>query len=183
MSLENIYVISQIVAAIAVVASLVFVGVQLRESRRASEMQSLSVALGGHVKQIADLTGCDADAELFRKFSLRFDLLTLNERGRIHSMLLERLASFNQVRLLHAAGVLRGDEFLAIRDTFLSILRTPGGRQWWGLYRSQVPLSLNNYLSSMLDDPSITRPPMHEHFPWLFSVEEQQEALRGDAAS
>jgi|GEM_PF-5025035 hypothetical protein len=35
----------------------------------------------------------------------------------------------------------------------------------------------------MLDDPSIKRRPMREHFPWLFVVEEQQDALRGDAAS
>ena len=44
MSLENVYVISQFVGAIAVVASLVFVGIQLR-ARRLEAMKSYALAI------------------------------------------------------------------------------------------------------------------------------------------
>jgi len=72
---------------------LATVGVLLEDSDdRAESPQKVRVGITADWKSAC--RECEADAELFRKFSLRFDLLTLNERGRIHAMLLERLASF-----------------------------------------------------------------------------------------
>ena len=47
MLLENIYYIGQTVAVIMIFASLIFVGVQLRQSRRATQMVSLQSVLDG----------------------------------------------------------------------------------------------------------------------------------------
>jgi len=171
MTLENIYYIGQTIAVVAILASLVFVALQMRASTQARKLESLNVALGVHAQKIALLTGDDARAELFRKFALNFDELSLNERGRIHALLWERSASFNQIVYLHSKGLVSDEEFLQQQATFVSILRTPGGRRWWRIFQIQAPPKYSAYMSKALDDPAITRKAMHEVNPWLFGLD------------
>ncbi len=169
MSLEQASLVSQIIAALAVSASLLFLAVQARQSANSARLDSLNLALGTHVKLIADTTATDSDAELFRKFVSGLDMLSLNERARAHAVMLTRLASFNQVRFLHESGVLPSDEFRAMQGVFISMLKTKGGRQWWKLFRDQVPTRLDTYITEVLDNPAIGVEAFDQRTPWLFN--------------
>lgn len=171
MSLEQASFISQIVAAVALTGSLIFVALQIRQNTKVERLESLNVALRTHMKLMADLTATDADAELFRKFVTSFESLSLNERGRVHAMMVARLASFNQIMFLQKAGALPLDEFEAIRSAFISILRTNGARQWWDLYKHRAPHRVDAYVTNALDDPKIRIKALNEEAPWLFDTD------------
>jgi hypothetical protein len=168
MNWEAFGAIGEIVGAAAVVITLAFLVLQIRQSTQAARAESLSTALGTHVHQIALLTATEDAAALFRSFCQGYSNLSLDDRGRMHSAMLDRLASFNQVARLHEAGLLDDNEFAAMRRTFVSILRTRGGREWWTAYRHMVPDDLNEVVSNLIDDPQIDARPITEEQPWLF---------------
>ena len=165
MTLQDLGNLGEFIGSIAVVVTLVYLAIQIRQNTRATRTESLNTALGVHVNQIAQLTATDADSELFRRFAQDFHALSANETGRVQAMMLQRVASFNQVIRLHRAGFLDDDEFQAIQGTFISIMRTAGGRQWWDGYRHMCPKELDRYITQALDDSSIDRKPYNEELP------------------
>ncbi|MFV1988602.1 MAG: hypothetical protein ACC682_15115 [Gemmatimonadota bacterium] len=168
MNWEAVGAVGEIIGAAAVVITLAFLVLQMRKTNQTALTESLNTALGTHVHLIAELTATDDSAELFRRFCDSFLGLSLNECGRMHAVMLDRIASFNQVARLHDAGLLDDGEFGAIQGTFVSILRTHGGREWWAAYRHMVPEHLNERVTAAIDDPRIDRGPMTEEQPWLF---------------
>ncbi|MCH8246803.1 MAG: hypothetical protein IH951_10390 [Bacteroidetes bacterium] len=89
-------------------------------------------------------------------------MLSLDDRGRAHTLMLERLVSYNHVARLHEEGLLDDDEFEAIQGTYFSIMRTPGAGAWWAAYKHCVPKKLESHVTSRLDAVSIARRPIME---------------------
>lgn len=168
--------VSDVLSALFVGVTLIFLIFQLRHNARASRNEALNTAIGTHVGQIASLTDTTEKAALFRKFAGDFYALSLDERGVIQAMMLARTASFNRVVRLHRSGLLEADEFAAMQGSYISILRTNGGRQWWAAYRHMTPAPLNEYVSRTLDDPAVPAKPYTEALPWLFSDEKPAPA-------
>ena len=168
MDWEAFVAISQLVGALFVGVSLIYVALQLHHTVHQRRTEALGSALGVHVTQIAHMTQTAEAASLFRKFVRGLDEMTLDERGMIMSVMLERLVSFNQVINFHRAGLLGDDEFQAMQGTVISILRTRGGRQWWSAYKHMTPTWIQAFVTKAIDDPRITCKPYDEELPWLF---------------
>ena len=101
MNWQAIAVIGQMVSAAAVVITLAFLVVQIRQNTATARIESLTTALGIHVHHTAELTATDESAALFRRSCHGFLALSLDERGRMHAAMLSRLGGFNQVARLH----------------------------------------------------------------------------------
>ncbi len=168
MTLQELGNLGEFVGSIAVLVTLIYLARQLHQRTDSARTESLNMALGVHVHQIAQLTATDESAELFRQFCANFTSLSLNEKGRIHAVMLDLLVSFNQVIRLNQAGMLDDEEFKTIRGTYLSILRTTGGRAWWEAYKHMTPPFLNTIISEMIDDPNIEKSPITVEQRWLF---------------
>ena len=168
MTLESLANLGEFIGSLAVLVTLLYLAREYHQSREAKRTESLNIALGTHVHLIAHITATDERADLFRRFCKDFSALSLNEKGRIHTVMLELLVSFNQVFRFNQSKMLDDDEFEAIRSTFISILRTTGGRAWWEEYRHMIPKFLNIAVSAMIDDPEIQIRPITEEQAWLF---------------
>ena len=127
MTISEFGSLGEFLGSIAVLITLVYLAIQLRQSARSARAESINTALSGHAIRVAQLTATPEDATLFRKFCEDFHSLDLNEKGRIHALMQERNASYNNVRLLRDAGLLLDSVFGAIEANWISILRTPGG--------------------------------------------------------
>lgn len=168
MTLQSLGNLGEFISSVAVLITLIYLARQYHQSTEAKRNDSLNLALGTHVHLIAQITATDERAELFRRFCEDFSALSLNERGRAHTMILDLLVSFNQVLRLHMSRLLDDEEFNAIRGTFISILRTGGGRFWWEAYKHMVPDFLNARVSEMINDTSIQIRPVTEEQSFLF---------------
>ena len=169
MNWETVSAVGAICGALFIGLSVIYLALQLRQSARTTRAEALGSALGVHVTQIAQLTHSAAAAQLFRKFAGGFHSLSLDERGMIMCVMLERLVSFNQVINFHGAGLLDDEEFQAIRSTYVSILRTAGGREWWSVYKHMTPPWIESYVANALNDPAIRCKPYDQELPWLFA--------------
>lgn len=168
MTLETLGNLGEFFGSLAVLITLVYLAREYHQSREAKRTESLNIALGTHVHLIAQITATNEGAELFRRFCKDFSSLSLNDKGRIHAVMLELLVSFNQVFRFNKSKMLDDEEFDAMRGTFISILRTAGGRAWWEAYRHMTPEFLNIAVSAMIDDPEIHFGPITEEQSWLF---------------
>lgn len=168
MTLESLGNLGEFVGSLAVLITLIYLARQYHQSIAEKHTESLNVALGTHVHRIAQITATDEDAELFRRFCEDFFALSLNDRGRVHAVMLDLLLSFNQVLRLNTSGMLDDQEFEAIRGTFISILRTAGGREWWGAFKHMTPEFLNTNVSAMIDDDKIQIGSFTEEQSFLF---------------
>ncbi len=65
-----------------------------------------------------------------------------------------------------------------MQHLWLSLMRTPGGRQWWNGWKSIMPDEVVAYVDTALDDPSIDAKPIYEQVPWLFALEGSTAADR-----
>jgi hypothetical protein len=170
MDWEAFSAIGEVIGALFVGVSLLYLAIQLHQSTSTMRMQALGAALGVHVTQIAKTTETAAAAALFRKFvGGGLISLSLDERGMVMCLMLERIVSFNQVINLHKAGLLAGEEFHAMQNTIISILRTKGGREWWGRYKHMTPRGIDAYITAAIESAAITCRPYDEELPWLFT--------------
>ena len=75
---------------------------------------------------------------------------------------------YYQVWTLHKNGMLTDEDlFKKSRNVFLSILRTPGGHQWWTAWK-HLPLEPYIFdLEKLINDPASEVVPTNEDLGWF----------------
>ena len=159
MTLEDIYYISQIVAVLAILVSLIFVGRQLRQSQkmeRAAAQRDLLLRVAEWVRMVHQ----DSDGS-FDKFVL--GLREYDHADALTQMMVEKcLAEF--VFVAESALNMRRDGFFSdgtwrgIEGATLSLLRTPGGAQWWKYGQRTIGYEIVQHLNKRLSEMDTATP-------------------------
>lgn len=125
MGLEEFYMISQVVAALAVVATLLFVGYQVRQSDLTQRAMSLQSVLDGHRdRTFGRLSEGDGLADLWARGLTSFDDLNDSEKRRYFSFMFEQCFQMQQVIMLQKRGLLPKadyDAWLCDKQSRLSV--------------------------------------------------------------
>ena len=127
--------IAEIIGGIAIIASLIFVGVQVREntqvvkltSDRALDQQNLALNLA--VANDSEL------AEILTKGEVDRSSLTPAERTRFDNYCFSRFGAFENVIGNYAEGFVPEDEYEVWAVYFRNRLEKPGYREFWAEYR------------------------------------------------
>lgn len=134
MSLESIYFISQIIAAISIVASLLFVGVQLRQADKTRRVELIHARASRYMGHIV----AEANAENARVWTrgMAGDLqMAYAEYHQFFSLYNARMLGFEAIYLEHEARAIDADAFepqiAAIRQLFGS----SSGRAMWKIVK------------------------------------------------
>ena len=167
MNWDAIGAIAELVGAIAVVATLFYLALQVRQSTRQDQAHGLQTAIKGYLDSFEAATSTTENADIFRRGLNDFDALLPEEQGSFHSTMHSLTTGFNNAWSLHKAGLLPDYELIAMRGLFVSILISPGGAQWWSLFKKVPPTYLTTYLDDSIRDANGTIQPANESFPWL----------------
>jgi hypothetical protein len=131
MSLEDVYFVTQIIAALAVVASLTYVGVQLRQNTqaiRAAAVQSITETVATNATNIA---ANPENASLFRRGLTAYGALSETEEAQFVQLMNGIFLSQDSIFWLYSNGSFPEElwqrEFGGLREW----LATPGGRSSW----------------------------------------------------
>jgi len=136
MSLEQASLVSQIVSAIAVVASLVFVGFQLRQNTRAVRASTSQAHSATYLQAVESLFADAQFASIWRRGLGDFDRLDEDERVRFlaFTSALFRFYDASRIQMLH--GQLDPEHWRTIEQQVISLAGQPGIRAWWKLRRA-----------------------------------------------
>lgn len=140
MTLENIYYITQIIAVVAVVASLIFVGLQVRQDAEQTRLNTRALKATSH-HAISDSfnhlnTTLATNPDLARIWGAGlqgFDQLDREELTAFHSMLLAYVRIFETLYFQSENGTMAKELWEAEKRPLKFMFAMPGVQQWWAL--------------------------------------------------
>ena len=144
MTLEQTSLAIQVVAAISVVGSLIFVGLQLRQSGRTQRANSLQSVLDGYRDRtfLPGITNGEV-LNIYARGLNSMDLLDENEKLRFWFILLNEFLHMQHVWKLRELNMIEAVDYNAWLAFTASLVKTPGGSTIWPIAKAIVtPTSL-----------------------------------------
>ncbi len=131
MNWQAISAIAEAVAAVGVILSLIYVGVQVRQGTIEARVGVLRTVVHelGRVHDSLAQHGDLADIAL-RGFA-DYDGLSVLERVRLSSHLAHMFKLFEQLYVLHAHGAIDPADWRGFEHAMAEIAAYPGVRKWW----------------------------------------------------
>lgn len=170
MNWDAISAVAEVVGVIAVVVSLVYLAVQVKQNTSQLKQDNLRTTVRG---TLATNWHYHRDPEAFRimKRGVQgFDDMSPQEQAHFHSILVDLSFYLGIARYQHLAGLIDKSALDVNLYFFLAILSTPGGRQWWEMARQTKPMPPEQleFLQNALDSAKPGEiPPITELQPWL----------------
>jgi len=159
--------VAEIVSAIGVTITLIYLAIQVRQNTRQEEFQSLQSAIQLFLNNFDQATRTKEGAEIFRNGLIRFNDLPASEQAVFHSKMHALLHGFHGVWILHKVGTLPEYELLAMRRILTELILSPGGRQWWNAFKHIPPPHFVIYLEDETQKAEGEISPAIKKYPWL----------------
>ena len=150
MTLEDIYFITEIVGGIAIIGSLIFVALQVRQNTEAMRVEALERhadhfrVLNQSVAQSAEL------ADVFRRGLEDLDSLDPTERVRFFAHLTTAIRGWEKMFLVRKRGALDEELWSGSHESFKSACRAPGVRAYWRIRRSTFCQDFRDYVDATI---------------------------------
>jgi hypothetical protein len=167
MNWDAIGAIGEILGAIAVIGSLIFLALQVRQNNAQQKIQALMDAAANHISKYEAATASDEKAENFRNGLRAFSDMAINERAKFHSTMTGLVAGFVQVWRLYNEGSLIREDYEAMEGSFIGLFRCPGTQQWWAGMKHFFPADLAIFIDRAVNDPTIDILPSIDELPAL----------------
>ncbi len=121
--------VAEIIGAVAIVVSLLFVGLELRDSNRLAATESLKDGTQLWLDEFRRNLGSEESTAFMRKALNDYDDLSNDEKGRFFASMMGFLAAFDTIYNQYEAGLLREDVFISIALAYYGLVEMPGGRR------------------------------------------------------
>ncbi len=158
MTIQDLGSIGELLAAVATIATLIYLARQLRantaavrgDSRRASRSSSSASNL-----LIASDPGI---AALFRAGLEDFHGLSPDQHTQFSFLLAEQVAAWSNDYDEFESGLLDLEYVNGSNIAYLRFLMTPGGKQWWATYCGTYPSAFVAYVDAHIEASDRTSP-------------------------
>ena len=171
MDIMELGAIGELVGGVAVVASLVYVGLQVRQSNQLNRTESIRSFARDYNAFLAQFREPEF-LELFQRAAVDFNSLSGREKSQTHFMLL------NHLMLGWADSTIdpkKSNEFARFLDTgFASVVRAPGFAQWWDHFKGAFRQWGPSYVDTI--EQAEVRGLEHS-MPWLLADATEQEEV------
>ena len=160
-------VIAELVSALGIIITLIYLAIQVHQNTRQEEFQGLQAAILRFLNNVDGITKTEEDAEVFRRGLNHFSDLPAATQGSFHSKMHSLLHGFHSIWILYKSGILPEYELVAMRQIYVELLMSPGGRQWWETFKHIPPPHLVAYLDEEIQKSEGTIVPANLAYPWL----------------
>jgi len=130
MTLEAIYYVGQTVAVIAILASLVFVGLQVRQNTKYTRAQTQRARVDRLVTQMVGFSDADKCAAYIRGNGGDPTPEAIMDR-QFYMQCITQLAIISDVFTQHRDGLLNDEQLALVSETYRAWLREPGFKAHW----------------------------------------------------
>ena len=166
MNWDAVAALAELAGAAAVVASIGYLAVQVRQNSRFSKAASQQVFISQSAGRLRALVDKQENLRIARSAIVSFRDLTPDDQAVAHALFNEWITHFEQAYYLHHAGLLPGAVFGTSRAIALSLLVSPGGSQYWETSKALVGPEVRQYLDAQLA-ARVDLPPLTDSLPWL----------------
>ena len=154
MTLEEINTAAQTIGVLGVLASLVFVGIQIRQNTRALKA-STHHAVTDSFNAINMLLMSDQNAaRIFRLGLAGLESLGDDERVSFSYMMLGYMRIFETMHYQHSAGTLEAKLFEEELNTLKYAVTSPGFVAWWTVNPIKMGAEFSAFVDGLIRDAS-----------------------------
>ena len=150
MSLEDIYYIGQTVAVIAILASLVAIWLQMRQSQKMER----AAAQRDLLKSVADwsekLNNLQDGGDALARGLVSFDDADAQIKGAVQTFVGNFVFITESALNMYKDGFFSEGTWQGIEGAALALLRTPGGREYWGTAQHVIGPEIVGHLNQRL---------------------------------
>lgn len=165
MNWEAISAISEVLGAATVVASVIYLGLQVRQSTklgRASAQREVNAAFNTIVYN------WNNNAEIVRNAFVDFESLSKTEQLIASNCLAPFANHLDQVIRMHQQGYESSENVEIYGDICVAFVLSPGGRVWWDNIRPYIPKASFDYIENRLSESADKLPkPITETVLWF----------------
>ena len=148
----------EFIGAIAVVVTLVYLAVQIRQSNKLENAESIRTTTQNYVQTILQV-----DAPLFRQAMFDFDGLSGDEQMKIHNYLIAMFLIAQTEVKLSGRGLGEVSDYPPV---LASWTRAPGIEKWWLAVGPSFSTDFKSYIEE-LRELGMDEAPIHESQPWV----------------
>jgi hypothetical protein len=167
MNWEALAAFGEVSGAIAVVASLIFVGNQLRQGQAVERAKAQRDLLVQARDWFTLLSGDEQKFEAVRSCLQDFDGADDFDKERFNAWAFNMLLIVEQAYYMHKDGFLNDNSFYGFEQAMLSIIRASGGEQWWQHSYNIIGKDVGNYLAMRLEEIGDSVPPWYQMLPYM----------------
>ena len=163
LSIQDLGSLGEFVGAIAVLVTLIYLAVQLRQANQLHRSESIRTFMREYNNTLAQVQE-QSLAELYRRGSKDFEGLSRTDQLRVAVWL-------EQVLRTSYAGYIadpRGENPVTqlVMITFATLVRLPGFQQWWRQYGTAYELIAPDYIQR-IDELGGSYPSVYDFCPWI----------------
>jgi hypothetical protein len=155
--------IAESLGALGVIATLVYLGAQIRQNTATVRAASRHDIADGY-RTINRLLLDPRVARAFSNGLSCYPDLPFEERSLFNTLMGEQSTFFQGVYALHESGNLSDDYYVSYRDWTASLLATPGGRAFHDAVKDQWPVGVTSELDDRLALGDLWDPRDHDGF-------------------
>ena len=169
MNWDAITAIAETAGVIGIIASLVFLGFQVKQNTVQLRQENLRRIVRGTLDTNWYFHRDDIAFDVFSRGCRSFDALSAKDSAHFHSILVD-LSFYLELTRISSEAKLIDSTALEINERFfLAILITPGGKEWWEFAKKSKPMPDPGiaYLQSLIDIHGDKCQPITELQPWF----------------
>lgn len=177
MTLEAIYYIGQTIAVVAILASLIFVGMQVRQNTKQSEQANrLARAqnrreLISQYKDVFKIASEKPEAlAQIRECSQDYNNAPPEAQVTFAHSTQQFFSILEQALYLKMEGLLDDTTLEGIENALLVTLAMPGGRQFWEQSKLTYNADLRSHIDLKLEERGAQMPPIDQVFPFFGAI-------------
>ena len=141
--------LAEIIGSVAIVVSLIFVGLQLRQN--SSQFETAAIQAGmAYVEATNNLTANPDSTELVIRGLSDFEGLTQVEKARFDGLLYNIMTKYFVARQYYNQHGLTEQDIDSYDEAFAMLLRSPGAAQWWRITKAGNPVFVQNRIDDIL---------------------------------
>lgn len=160
MTIQDLGSIGELIAAIATVATLVYLATQVRQNTRALRSSTFENISEQMAQNAGLLVAQPALSKVFIKGAKSLGELSPEERLQLQAFFVMSLRRLESVHVQAELGSITEDLKRGFELSILTVLQTPLGAEWWSSAKVTFNRSFSNYVDSWLasNQPSGTHP-------------------------
>ena len=166
---DAIAAIAEVFGVIAVVVSLVYLAIQVRQNTAQLRIDNLRETVRGTL-DTNWYYHRDKDAfAAFREGVASFNQLSPERQALFHSIIVDLAFYVEMIRNLEFSGLVDAEGRKINERFLLAILLTPGGQEWWEFAKKNPPMPAValEYLQGLIDERGADVPRITDLQPWF----------------
>lgn len=151
MTLEQSYYIAQVVAAVILVLSVIYLALQVRQNTHAMRLSNFQAGSTNWANVLGILANNEEAADIYRRGMAGYDTLNETEQLRFRMLGMQILRMFNENFEQMHEGAVRQARWEAIQRAHIDMMQTSGLQTLWSSRKHWFPDDFQAYMGNIIE--------------------------------